>query len=353
MKNTIIYISVAVIFSACSQQKTDDKKNEPAKNTIEKYQTVIIEKAGVPAVIKLPAQLAAYQEVSIFPKVNGYVKNVLVDIGTKVKTGTLLMILEAPELQQATIQAKEKYARAKSELAIDREHYLRILEASQTQGAVSPFDLSTLKSKVESDSALCNAEKANWDMQKTMMDYLNVTAAFDGVITERNVHPGALVNAAAKDKPMLELKQINHLRLQADIPEGIAAQLKEKDTVSFFVSAYPGKKNIAFISRKSENINTQYRSERVEMDVWNENGLLSPGMYADIVLYTKGNAEAYSVPKSAVVSSTERKYVILIREGKTVKIDVITGNETTDRAEVFGLLHAGDTVVINANDEIK
>ena len=89
------------------------------------------------------------------------------------------------------------------------------------------------------------------------------------------------------------------------------------------------------------------------MDVWNENGLLSPGMYADIVLYTKGNAEAYSVPKSAVVSSTERKYVILIREGKTVKIDVITGNETTDRAEVFGLLHAGDTVVVNANDEIK
>ena len=353
MKHIIIFISVAIIFSACSQQNGDDKKNEPLKNTAAKYQTAVIEKAGVSTVIKLPAQLAAYQEVSIFPKVNGYVKTVLVDIGSKVKAGTLLMILEAPELQQATLQAKEKYVRAKSDLSIDKEHYFRIVEASKTQGAVSPFDLSTLRSKVESDSALCNAEKANWDMQKTMMDYLNVTAAFDGVITERNVHPGALVNAAAKDKPILELKQVNHLRLQADIPEGIAAQLRSKDTVSFFVSAYPGKKNIAFISRKSENVNTQYRAERIEMDVWNENGLLSPGMYADIVLNTKGNAEAFSVPRSAVVSSTERKYVIVLRDGKSVKIDVITGNETPERSEVFGLLHAGDTVIINANDEIK
>ncbi|OIR02941.1 macrolide export protein MacA [mine drainage metagenome] len=263
------------------------------------------------------------------------------------------MVLEAPELLQATLQAKERYVRAKSELSIDKEHYLRLLEASKTQGAISPFDLSTVKSKVESDSALVNAEKANWEMQQTMMDYLKVTAPFDGVITERNVHPGALVNASAKDKPMLELKEVNHLRLQVDVPEGIAAELKEKDTVSFFVSAFPGKRNIGFVSRKSDNVNTQFRSERIEIDVWNNNGLLSPGMYADILLDAKGNAEAFSVPKSSVVSSTERKYVIVLRNGKTERVDVLTGNETAERAEVFGLLHAGDSVIVSANDEIK
>ncbi|MDE3143107.1 MAG: efflux RND transporter periplasmic adaptor subunit [Bacteroidota bacterium] len=353
MKNKIVFISTLIIFSACSQQKTENKENESTKKASPNYQTVTVEKAGVSTTIKLPAQLAAYEEVSIFPKVNGYVKDVLVDIGYKVKQGNLLMVLEAPELLQATLQAKEKYARAKSELSIDKEHFLRLLEASKTEGAISPFDLSTVKAKVESDSALVNAEKANWEMQQTMMGYLRVTAPFDGVITERNVHPGALVNASSKDKPMLELKQVSHLRLQVDVPEAIAAELKQKDSVTFFVSAFPGKKNIGFVSRKSDNVNTEFRSERIEIDVWNNNGLLSPGMYVDILLNAKGNAEAFSVPKSSVVISTERKYVIVIRDGKTVKLDVLTGNETSEKIEVFGLLHTGDSVIVNANDEIK
>ncbi|HEX3024993.1 MAG TPA: efflux RND transporter periplasmic adaptor subunit [Chitinophagaceae bacterium] len=353
MKKNIAFIVPVIFFAACSQQKTDNKENESTKKADPNYQTIIAEKAGVATIIKLPAQLAAYQEVNIFPKVNGYVKNVLVDIGYKVKQGNLLMVLEAPELLQATLQAKEKYTRTKSALSIDREHYLRLLEASKTAGAISPFDLSTVKSQVESDSALVNAEKANWEMQQTMMDYLKVTAPFEGVITERNVHPGALVNASSKDKPMLELKQVDHLRLEVDVPEAIAAELKIKDTVSFFVSAFPGKKNIGFVSRKSDNVNTQFRSERIEIDVWNNDGSLSPGMYADIILKAKGNAEAFSVPKSSVVISTERKYVIVLRNGKTEKIDVLTGNETAEKIEVFGSLHVGDSVIVNANDEIK
>ena len=72
------------------------------------------------------------------------------------------------------------------------------------------------------------------------------------MITERNVNPGALVSAAEKDKPMLELKQVERLRLQVDIPEGIAATLKDKDTISFYTSAFPGKKMTGTISRKSD-----------------------------------------------------------------------------------------------------
>ena len=256
-----------------------------------------VEKAGVTTVIKLPAQLAAYEEVSIFPKVNGYVKTVLVDIGSKVSQGSLLMVLEAPELEQASAQAKEKYARSKADFSIDKEHYQRLLEASKTAGAISPLDLSTVKAKMDADSSLSNAEKSNWQMQQTMLGYLKVIAPFTGVITERNVNPGALVSAAEKDKPMLELKQVKHLRLQVDIPEDITASLKDKDTVSFYTSAFPGKRMIGYISRRSDNVNAEYRSERMEIDVQNEDGSLAPGMYADVVLYSKGNANALSVPK--------------------------------------------------------
>ena len=72
--------------------------------------------------------------------------------------------------------------------------------------------------------------------------YLIVTAPFSGVITERNVHPGALVSAESKDsKPMLELKEINRLRLQVDIPENLAGTLKVNDTISFYTSAFQEK----------------------------------------------------------------------------------------------------------------
>jgi len=276
----------------------------------------------------------------------------LVDIGSKVSKGQLLMTLDAPELEEASLQAKEKYERAKADYSIDQEHYQRLQEASKTAGAISPLDLSTIKAKMDADNALCNAEKANWQMQQTMMGYLQVTAPFAGVITIRNVHPGALVSAEEKSIPMLQLKQVDHLRLQVDIPEGIAGSLKDKDSIAFYTSSFPGKKMTAFISRKSDNVNEQYRSERMEADVFNKDGALAPGMYADVVLQSKGNDNAMSVPKSAVVTSTERKYVLVMNNGKITKTDVSTGNETVDNIEVYGSLQPGDSVITNANDEI-
>src|ERR1700761_819521 len=89
-----------------------------------------------------------------------------------------------------------------------------------------------------------------WQMQQVMSDYLRVTAPFSGIITERNTHPGALVSAEAKVKPMLELKEVAHLRLQVDIPEGLSTTLKDKDAVNFYLSALPGKKMSAKVSRK-------------------------------------------------------------------------------------------------------
>ncbi len=346
-----VTMSVIILLAACSSNK-EEKKEEP-KAVVNNYTLATVEKGGVATTTTLPAQLAAYQEVSIFPKVNGYVKNVLVDIGSKVSQGSLLMTLEAPELEQAALEAKEKYARTKADLSIDKERFQRLLEASKTVGAISPLDLSTVRAKIEADSALCNAERANWQMQQTMLGYLKVTAPFAGMIVERNVSAGALVSASIKDKPMLELKQVAHLRLQVDIPENIAVNLKNNDTVSFYVSALPGKKMIGFISRKSNNINAQYRSERMEIDVQNIDGTLSPGMFVNVVLYSKGNSNALFVPKSAVVTSTERKYVLVMTNGKIKKVDISTGNASTDKIEIYGAVQVGDKVIAVANDEIK
>jgi RND family efflux transporter MFP subunit len=346
----IIILLSALSLYGCSDKKDPEKKNT-AMPTVH-YNLVKAERLSVEQQFKLPAQLAAFQEVSIFPKVNGYVISVSVDIGSHVHKGQLLMVLDAPELEQAVMQAKEKYARAVSDYAISRDNYERLVQAAGTPGAISPMDLASAKAKRDADSSLSNAEKANWQMQQTMMAYLRVEAPFDGVITQRNVHPGALVSAESKDKPMLELKEVDHLRLQIDIPESIAAALQNNQEVSFFLSAYPGQKQTGRIARISRNINMQFRTERIEMDVRNKDEALSPGMYADVLFDSKGNANALAVPRSAVITSTERKYVIAVRDGKTVKIDVSTGNESKDKVEIVGALQPGEEVIANANDEI-
>jgi RND family efflux transporter MFP subunit len=353
-KNILIALAASSVFlNSCSDNKAADKQNTNQPDA-PRVDLATANRQALEQQVRLPAQLAAYQEVSIFPKVNGYVRSVLVDIGSHVHDGQLLMMLEAPELEQAAAQAKERFARAQSDYAIGRENYQRLLEASQTPGAISPMDLATARSKRDADSALSNAEKANWQMQQTMMGYLRVTAPFTGVITQRNVHPGALVSAEARDsKPMLELKEVDRLRLQVDIPESVAAGLGTKDSVVFFLSAFPGRRFTGRISRVSMNINLQMRSERVELDVSNKDEALTPGMYADVLFDSKGNPQALAVPKSAVVTSTERKYVIVVRGGKTVRVDVSTGNENNGKIEIVGDIKPGEEVIAHANDEIK
>ena len=110
---------------------------------------------------------------------------------------------------------------------------------------------------------------------------------------------------------------------------------------------------VATISRKAMNISAQLHSERIEMDVNNSDGILSPGMYAEVLLCSKGNVQAYTVPKTAVVTSTERKYVLAVRNGVTVKVDVSTGSETADKIEIFGAVTEGEKIILNASDEIK
>jgi membrane fusion protein (multidrug efflux system) len=341
-----------VLAAGCSDNKADEKKPVPP-TAKPHFQTAVVKQQSVEQVVKLPAVLAAFQEVSIFPKVNGYVTSVKVDVGSHVRQGDLLMTLEAPELVQAVTQAKERYARAVADYSIDKENYERLNEASRTPGAISPMDLATDKAKAQADSALANSEKANWQMQQAMMDYLRLTAPFTGVITIRNVHPGALVDATNKSIPMLELKQVDHLRLQVDIPETIAAALRKNDSLIFYVSALPGKRLTAKIARISDNINMQYRTERIEADIYNKDEVLSPGMYADVIFDSKGNRDALAVPPGAVVTSTEAKYVIVIRNGKTVKVNVSTGNENSQLVEIVGDVKAGEQVIAQANDEIK
>jgi RND family efflux transporter MFP subunit len=353
----IIQLSIVFLAAAglASCGNADTKKKEKAAEK-ESYQFMVLEPRSIGSEVQLPGAMQSFEFVQMFPKVNGFVKDVYVDRGSVVHKGQVLMRLEAPEIEEHVSAAKLKYTEAHANYMTSKDRYKRLLETSQTPGTVSAYDLEATRSKMQGDSATAQGEYANYKAQETLYEYLTVTAPFDGVITERNIHPGALVGpgGAEGNKPMLVLQQQSKLRLVVSIPEQYSAQINDGDEVTYKVNALPGEEFTGKVSRSSQSLSNNYRAETIEIDVLNPKNRFKPGMYAEVVLPVSGNSNAFVVPKSAVVTTTERRYVVQVdNSGKAEWLDVTEGNQSNDSTEIFGDLKAGNEIIINAGYQIK
>ncbi|GAB3334360.1 efflux RND transporter periplasmic adaptor subunit [Larkinella ripae] len=352
---TALLLSSAL--TGCSSPEADDTaKNKDTKKQFAKpvYRIGKATEQKVGQVVQLPGEFKAFQEVNIYPKADGFVEQVLVDRGSEVRKGQVLMVLEAPEMEERLVVARSTTLKANAMLTASKEHYRRLKASSKVPGSVSALDLETAQARMMADSAAMLGEQANFRALSKIKSYLTVRAPFDGVITERNVHPGALVGAGVKmERPMMVLQQQNRLRLVVDIPENYSMSLKQGDTVLFTVGAMPGREFTGKISRRSSNMNEQFRSETVEIDVSNPARKFKPGMFAEISLSAEGTPGAVAVPASAVVASTERQYVIRVQDGRAQYVDVRKGQQAGEMTEVFGNLRANDPIVINAREDLK
>jgi RND family efflux transporter MFP subunit len=266
------------------------------------------------------------------------------------------MTLEAPEINQQVQTARANLSKAKEQYLISKEKYERLLQTSETPGTVSPFDLSSAQSKMQSDEANLNAEESSLKGLTEIEDYLVVRAPFNGVITERNIHPGALVGPSVKtsDGPMLSLQQLNKLRLTVNIPEAVVADLNNKEWISFSLSAYPEKEFRAKLARKSGVITSNLRSETIELDVDDNNGQIKPGMYAEVKIPISSSANSLIVPASAIVHSTKGVYIVGINEqNKTVFLPVQEGINSNDSTQVYGQLAPAQKIVLHPSSEME
>ncbi|OCX51961.1 efflux transporter periplasmic adaptor subunit [Mucilaginibacter sp. PPCGB 2223] len=349
---SIIIISSIGLFAACSgNQKPVDMTTETAKKAA--LETCEVTEKMLSGNAKLPGQLKPYNEVNIFPKVNGFVQKLFVDRGSIVRKGQLLMILEAPEMESQLQAANSKYLQAQENAVASKEKYQRLKQAAQEPGSVSPLDLDNALSKMKADEAMARSEQSNVASVHSMQDYLNIRAPFDGMIVQRNVSPGALVSPGkTTDQPMLILQDISKLRLEVYIPEDYVDKVDLAKPVMFTLNAMPGAEHKAKISR-SANALSSMRSEAIEIDVENNKGILKPGMYAEVKIPMLSGAKSLLVPNAAIVRSTEREYVVVVKNGKAALTDVKEGMGSHDSTEVFGNLNPGELIVNHASDELK
>lgn len=344
---------IACLFAACSGNQKPVDLTATDKKTASKYQLVNVTEKALSSVAKLPGQLIPFNEVNLFPKVNGFVKQILVDRGSIVHKGQLLVILEAPEMESQLQAATSQYLRAQENAVASKQKYERLKEAAKEPGSVSPLDLDDANAKMKADQAMSQSEKSNVDAVSTMQGYLRIYAPFDGMIIQRNVSPGALVSPGkATDQPMLILQDIHEMRLTVSIPEDYVDKVDLKQPVTFTFNALPGRSQTAKISRSANSLGSM-QQEAIEIDVANQNGQLKPGMYAEVNIPMLSGAKSLLVPNAAIVRSTEHEYVVAIKEGKAVLVNIKEGLAGTDATEVFGDLKSNDKIIGHPTDEIK
>ena len=348
-----ITIAAACLFAGCSgNQKPVDLTQTSAQNA-NKFQLGAVAEKELSSSARLPGQLVPFNEVNLFPKLNGFVKEIYVDRGSLVKKGQLLAVLEAPEMETQLQAANSRYLQAQENAEASKEKYERLKQAAQEPGSVSPLDLDNATSKMKADEAMAQSEKSNVGSVKAMQDYLRIYAPFDGMIVQRNVSPGALVSPGkATDQPMFVLQDISKMRLLVYIPEDYVDKVDLKQPVNFVFNAMPGQPYSAKISRSANALGSM-RSEAIEIDVLNKGGQLKPGMYAEVHIPMLSGAKSLLVPNNAIVRSTEREYVVAVKGTKASLIDVKEGLAGKDSTEVFGALKPNEKIILHPGDEVK
>jgi RND family efflux transporter MFP subunit len=334
----------------------------------------------------LSAEFEPFQDVDVMAKVAGYVKEIRVDIGSHVKRGEVLAILEVPEIQDELEKAKAGLAAAEAnvvtaEAGIQRAdaaakiahlYFQRINDVStKNKGLVPLQDVDVAQSRdMEAVAQLASARSSLKASQESklaadseyaragaMMQYATIRAPFNGVVTKRYANTGSMIQAGISSQtqsmPVVRLAQIDLLRLTLPVPVTDVADVKDGQSVDVNLSN-PTRTIRGMITRHADSVQMATRTMDTQVDIPNPDGSLVPGMYAEVHLHLADRPNVLSVPVDAIEglgTSAEQAYVV--RSGEIHVVQVTTGLETPTRIEVLSGLQAGDKVVVGRHSGLS
>jgi RND family efflux transporter MFP subunit len=369
MKTLILALALLLSISGCNG---DPKAaaGQQAETDAQTVEVVPVASQKLATVFTLPAQLIPFETVDIYPKVTGFMDMIRVDRGSRVHKGELIIRLSAPELvaqraqaESAVRAAESQLTTAQAKLTSDKGTYLHMVSAAKTPGVVAENDVMVASQTASADqgqvqSAEDNVAAARDALRRVaqLESYLNIYAPFDGIVTMRNLHPGALVGPASGQSvtmPIVQIVDTDHLRLVVPVPEAYVGEMQVGQQVAFTVPAYPGQTFHAPITRISHDVDLNTRTMPVELDVDSTDGRLSPGSFSSVQWPVRRAAPTMFVPVSAVTNDQQRTFVEGVRNGKAEWVDVVTGLSVDGNIEVFGDLKPGNEVIRNATDAIR
>ena len=378
-----LLVSVAALFPLIGRRARASQEEPTSEQTAA---VVLARRKPITNTLTLSGEFRSFQEVDVHAKVAGYIRNIYVDVGDRVKAGQILAVLEVPELSaqllgadasvhragDAIHRAQGDLARAQSLHEATHLDYNRLKEASAAKpGLIAQQELDDAQAKDKegeaqidaSEAALAEAHSqldealAQQKQLHAMSDYTKIIAPFAGVVTRRYVDTGALVQAGTNSNtqalPVVSVAETDLFRLILPVPESAVPSVRLGTTVNVHVTSlnrdFEGK-----VSRYADDLNVDTRTMHTEVDVPNKDGSIVAGMYAEVAIALARKADALVVPVQSVSrNGTQASVLVVNSQNRIEERQVRLGLEGSDTVEVVSGLAPNDRVVIGSRSQFR
>jgi len=301
----------------------------------------------------LPGSLLAFEESPIYARTNGYLLHWYKDIGSRVTKGELLADIDTPEVDQELMQARATRQQivAQMDLAkINSDRYLSL----RTTDSVSQQEADQQASGYQQAKANLDANDANVRRLEELEAFKHVYAPFSGVLTKRNVDPGALINAGGTGKELFDMARVDPLRVYVSVPQTYAPAIKNGMEAWVTLQELPGQKFKGTVARTAESIDPTTRTLLTEVDVPNKDGRLLPGSFGEVHFRPGINGQKVTLPVNTMLFRQEGPRVAVVGSDNKVHLRPITiGRDYGSTLEIVGGVDVGDQVVINPADSLE
>jgi membrane fusion protein, multidrug efflux system len=340
----VVVAILGVVFLAWSRRSREASEAEKRNVVLSKGNAVQVAQVAVSPSeqsLTLPAEVRGWAQVTLYAKVAGYVREIPVDKGTRVKKGDLLARLESPETDQAVVAAR-------ADLELKRQ-LLQRTTALRPDGVVSQQDL---------DNATAGVRVARATLQQALAQqaYEVIRAPFSGVVTARYVDVGALVPSGTGStqsvQPVVDLADVDRLRVQVYVGQSDAARLALGDLVSLTSDSDPSHPIQVAVSRMSMGLDPRTRTMLCEADVDNRPPRLFPGQFVKATLQLRGSRTP-QVPGEALTWRGDKLFVALVEDGQVRLQQVLTGDDSGRVVQILTGLQGGETVILNPSPELS
>jgi RND family efflux transporter MFP subunit len=383
----VVLIVLAGVLTSCGKTDKVEARDPGASGSSEVSVGVVkIGRKPLGRTLTLSSELVPFQEIDVYAKESGYIKELPVDYGTHVQKGQLIATLEIPELQSqlrqddaAITNATEQITHAQNELdRVEAQHKVMQLQFDRLNGVAksnpklvaqqevddaegralaSAAQVEASRANRQSAQSALDAAKAKREHDQDLFNYAKITAPFAGVITQRFANFGALVQAGTSSStqamPVVRLSQDDLFRLVIPVPESYVKYIHIGDPVSVKVSSldrtFPGK-----VARFSVDVREDTRTMHTEVDVPNPQRVLLPGLYADATIQLEHKGDALAVPLQALDRTANGVSVDVVNASNNIEVrPVVLGIQTPTDSEILSGLKEGDMVVVSDRSSLK
>jgi len=292
--------------------------------------------SDVASTLQCTGDITAVQQATIVARIGGTLEQVYVDMGSYVRPGQLMAVIDSSEVFQQAQQAAASYLTARADFERSRQMYAQQLISQQ---------------QFENAEAQFKVAQASHELAQARLGYARVTAPFGGYVTKRFLDPGAQLSANSTS--LFILMDLSRVKVTVDILERDVPLVKVGGKAAVRADAMPDKELEGSVARLSQAIDPATRTMKAEISVPNTGGLLKPGMYATVTLVLKVRPGAVSVPSQAVLKDDDGQYVFVLEDKSARRVPVTTGQDQDSLMEITSGLKGSELVITTGQQYVK